>query len=53
VDPDLFGTVTLRRKQQLMNLLAARESGERALRSGLVEMPTQTVLVVAVLEDLR
>jgi hypothetical protein len=53
VDPDRFGTVTLRREQQLMNLLAARESGERALQSGLVEMLDQAAAVVTALEDLR
>jgi len=53
VDPDLLGTVTLRREQQLMNLLAARESGERGLRSSLVEMLGQADRIVAALEDLR
>jgi hypothetical protein len=51
VDPDLLGTVTLRREQQLMNLLAARESGERGIRYGLVAMLDQTALIVAALED--
>jgi len=53
VDVDLFGTVTLRREQQLMNLLAARESGERGVRYGLVEMLNQTALIVAALEGLK
>ena len=53
VDPDLFGTVTLRREQQLMNLLAARESGERGIRYGLVEMLDQAALIVAALADLK
>jgi hypothetical protein len=53
VSPDLFGTVTLRREQQLMNLLAARESGERAVRRGLVEMLDQAARIVAALDDSR
>jgi hypothetical protein len=53
VPPDLLGSVTLRREQQLMNLLAARESGERAMRSGLVEMLDQAARIVAALEDPR
>jgi hypothetical protein len=36
-----------------MNLLAARESGERAMRSGLVEMLDQAARIVAALEDPR
>lgn len=51
--PDLIGTVTLRREQQLMNLLAARESGERGIRYGLVEMLDQAALIVAALEGLK
>jgi hypothetical protein len=50
---DLFGPITLRREQQLMNLLAARESGERGMRYGLVEMLDQTALIIAALEDLK
>jgi hypothetical protein len=53
VDPDLLGTVTLRRDPQLMNLLAARESGERGMRYGLVEMLDQAARIVEVLEDLE
>jgi hypothetical protein len=53
VDPDLFGTVTLRREQQLLNLLAARESGERGIRNGLVEMLDQAARIVAALESLK
>jgi hypothetical protein len=53
VDPDLLGTVTLRREQQLMNLLAARESGERGMRYGLVEMLDQAARIVAALEELK
>lgn len=52
-DPDAYGTGTLRREQHLMNLLAARESGERGIRSGLVEMLGQTDLIVAALEDAK
>lgn len=50
---DLSGTVSLRREQQLMNLLAAREAGERAMRSGLVEMLDQADRIVAALEVAR
>ncbi len=50
LDPDLLGTVTLRREQQLMNLLAARESGERGMRYGLVEMLDQAARIIAALE---
>lgn len=53
VDPDLIGTVTLRREQQLLNLLAARESGERGLRRGLVQMLDQAARIVAALEALE
>ncbi len=53
VDPDLLGTVNLRREQQLMNLLAARESGERGIRSGLIRMLDQAARIVAALEDLQ
>ena len=53
LDPDLIGTVALRREQQLMNHLAARESGERGMRYGLVEMLEQAALIVAALEDLN
>lgn len=50
VDPALLGTVTLRRDRQLLNLLAARESGERGMRRGLVEMLDQADRIVAGLE---
>lgn len=50
VDPDLLGTVTLRRDQQLINLLAARESGGRGMRYGLVEMLDQAARIIAALE---
>ena len=53
LDPDLFGTVRLRREQQLMNLLAARESGERGVRYGLLKMLEQAALIVAAMEDLK
>lgn len=50
VDPDLLGTVVLRREQHLMNLLAAREAGERGMRRGLVEMLEQATSIVSALE---
>jgi hypothetical protein len=50
LESDVLGTVTLRREQQLMNLLAARESGERGMRLGLVEMLDQVARIVAALE---
>ncbi|UCC24951.1 MAG: hypothetical protein JSU98_14635 [Gemmatimonadales bacterium] len=53
VDSSLLGTVTLRREQHLMNLLAARESGERTIRPGLVEMVDQAARIVAALEGLQ
>jgi hypothetical protein len=53
VDPELLGTVTLRREQQLLNLLAAREAGAGGIRVGLVEMLDQAARIVAALEDLR
>ena len=53
VNPDLLGTVTLRREQQLMNLLAARESGERGMRYGLVAMLDQAARIVEALEGPR
>jgi hypothetical protein len=53
VDPDLLGTVTIRRDRQLMNLLAARESGERGMRPGLVEMVDQADRIIAALEDFK
>lgn len=53
VDPALLGTVTLRREQQLINLLAARESGERGMLNGLVEVLDQADRIVAALEDLE
>ncbi len=53
VDPDRLGTVTLRRDQRLLNLLAARESGERGMRYGLVEMLDQADRIIAALEALK
>ncbi len=53
VDPALLGTVKLRREQQLMNLLAARESGDRGMRYGLVDMLDQADRIIAALEDLK
>ena len=53
VAPDRLGTVTLRREQQLMNLLAARESGDRGMRYGLVDMLDQADRIIAALEDLK
>lgn len=53
VEPDLLGTVTLRREQQFMNLLAARASGERALQSGLVDMFEQTALFLTALGKMK
>jgi hypothetical protein len=53
VDPALLGTVTLRRERQIMNLLAARESGERGMRSGLVDMLDQAARIVAALENAK
>ena len=53
VDPELLGTVALRREQQLVNLLAARVSGERGLRRGLVDMLDQADWVIAALRDPR
>lgn len=53
VTPDRLGTVTLRREHQLMNLLAARESGERGIRSGLLQMLDQAARIVAVLDQSR
>ena len=50
VDPELLGTVTLRREQQFMNLLAAREAADRGIRIGLVEMLDQAARIVATLE---
>jgi hypothetical protein len=51
LDPELLGMVTLRREQQLVNLLAARESGERGMRYGLVEMLDQAALILNALEN--
>lgn len=48
-----LGTVALRNEQQLLNLLAARESGERAIRTGLVEMLDQAARITAALEGSR
>ena len=53
VDPDQLGTVMLRRDQHLMNLLAARESGERGLRPGLVDMRDQAARIVLALADVK
>lgn len=53
VDPDLLGTVALRHEQQLMNLLAARESGERGMRYGLVELLDQADRIVTALEGVK
>lgn len=53
IDPDLPGTVTLRREQRLMNLLAARESGERGILPGLAEMIDQAARIVSALEQLE
>lgn len=53
VTPDLLGTVTLRREPELMNLLAAREAGERAMRSGVVGMLDEAGRIVAALEAAR
>lgn len=53
VDPERLGTVTLRREQHLMNLLAARESGDRGMRFGLLAMLDQAARIVAALEGLR
>lgn len=50
-DADLFGTVTLRHDQRLMNLLAAREVGERGIRRGLVGMLEESARMVAALES--
>jgi hypothetical protein len=51
VEPSLLGTVTLRREQQLVNLLAARESGERGMRYGLVDMIDQAARILAAIDD--
>lgn len=51
LDPELLGMVRLRREQQLVNLLAARESGERGMRYGLVEMLDQAALILNALEN--
>lgn len=53
VPPNRLGTIALRREQKLLNLLAARESGERAIRTGLVEMLDQAARITAALEDSR
>ena len=53
LDPELLGTVTLRRDRQLMNLLAAREAGERALRSTIVGMLGQVSRIESALEDVQ
>ena len=53
VSPDRLGTVTLRREQQLMNLLAARESSERAMRTGLVNLMDEAARIIDVLEASR
>jgi hypothetical protein len=51
LDPELLGMVTLRREQQLVNLLAARESGERGMRYGLAEMLDQAARTLSALEN--
>jgi hypothetical protein len=51
VSPDSLGSTSLRRDPQLMNLLAARESGERGMRYGLVDMIDQAARIVAALDD--
>jgi hypothetical protein len=48
-----LSTIALRREQQLLNLLAAREAGERAIRIGLIEMLDQAARVTAALEKPR
>jgi hypothetical protein len=53
VDPASLGTLTLRREQQLMNLLAARESQERAVHASLVELMDQATQIIAELEGLQ
>ena len=53
VVPDVLGTVTLRHEQQLLNYLAARESGERGLRAGLLTIIEQADLMVEALEGVR
>ena len=52
VDPALLGTVTLRRERQLMNLLAARESAERAIESSLLQMRDEAGRLVAAFDSL-
>ena len=53
VDPERVGTLTLRHEPRLLNLLAAREAGERGLRSGLVDMLDQAARIVASLEEVN
>jgi len=53
VDPGVLGTVRLQHERQLLNLLAARESGERGLRRGLVEMMEDAETIRAALEEMR
>lgn len=49
----VLGTVRLQHERQLLNLLAARESGERGLRRGLVEMMEDAETIRAALEEMR
>lgn len=53
LDPGLLGMVTLRRDRQLRNLLAARESGERAMQSSLERMRDQADRIITALEGVR
>lgn len=53
LDPDLLGTLTLRHDRELVNLLAARESGERGLRPGLEDMIAEASRITQALERLR
>ena len=47
--PELLGTLTLRRDRELMNLLAARESGERMIRANLERLVEQAERNIAAL----
>ena len=53
VAAELLGTVTLRREQELINLLAARETGERGMRSELEDMLERVDRIVGALNELR
>lgn len=46
VAPEKLGTVELRRDQELVNLLAARESGERGMRDSLLRMRAQAERII-------